>query len=202
MNFQCDDLDRALELPELPGDALAHAETCPRCREQLDLWNEISRVAPELQQHWEEPDLWPRIRAELQAVQAPRRSMPAWRWALAAAAVLAICALLWRQWPSRQAPNRELLTEETLHEVQQAEASYVRSIGKLSALADPSLDRSLTPRAAAYREKLAFLDSAIAELKTTSESNRYNAYVQTQLAFLYQQKQRTLEDWLENAKQN
>jgi hypothetical protein len=62
------------------------------------------------------------------------------------------------------------------------------------------LDRSPSPLADAYREKLVVLDSAIADLKTTIESNRYNAYLQTQLASLYGEKQKTLEEWLNHAK--
>jgi hypothetical protein len=53
-----------------------------------------------------------------------------------------------------------------------------------------------------YREKLSLLDSAIADLKAGVAGNRYNAYLQMQLATLYQEKQKTLEEWLENAKHN
>jgi hypothetical protein len=102
----------------------------------------------------------------------------------------------------RPAPNPALLTEAALREVQQAEAAYARSIEKLSAVAAPSLDRSPAPLAAAYREKLDLLDSAIADLKQTADTNRYNAYVETQLASVYREKQKTLQDWIENAKRN
>jgi hypothetical protein len=46
------------------------------------------------------------------------------------------------------------------------------------------------------------LDSAIADLRANVEHNRYNAYQQTQLAGLYREKQKTLQEWLENAKRN
>jgi hypothetical protein len=200
MSFQCRDLDRAFQFPELMPDARAHAETCEHCRKELELWSEISRLAPQLHQEWESPELWPRIRSEL--VAAPRRSKPAlaWRWALAAAAALTLALLLWRPWPSRQPQSRELLTEDALHEVQQAEAAYARSIEKLLAVAGPSLGQTSSPLAGAYREKLAVLDSAIADLKAAIETNRYNAYLQTQLESLYREKQKTLEEWLKNAK--
>ena len=48
MIFQCNDLERALRTPELMPDAREHAERCPSCRDQLYLWNEISRLAPQL----------------------------------------------------------------------------------------------------------------------------------------------------------
>jgi hypothetical protein len=186
MIFQCTDLDRALEHPELMPDARAHAETCARCREQLYLWREISRVAPQLHQEWESPDLWPGIRATLASATPRRAQTPVWRWALAAAAVVMLAAMLSLPWRTHRSPSREFLTDDTLQEVQQAEAAYVRSIQKLSTLAAHTLDASPTPLAAAYREKLLVLDSEISELKAAAETNRYNVYLQTQLAGLYQ----------------
>jgi hypothetical protein len=55
------------------------------------------------------------------------------------------------------------------------------------------------PLAAAYREKRAH--AAIAELKTNG-NHRYNTYLRTELASLYQQKQKTLQEWLQNANRN
>jgi ABC-type transport system involved in cytochrome bd biosynthesis fused ATPase/permease subunit len=89
-----------------------------------------------------------------------------------------------------------------LQEVQQAEKAYARSIEKLSAVAAQNLDRSSSPLAAAYREKLTLLDSGIAELQATVENNRYNTYLQIELASLYRQKQQTLQEWLQNANHN
>jgi hypothetical protein len=69
-------------------------------------------------------------------------------------------------------------------------------------MAAQTLEPSPTPLAAAYREKLLVLDSEIAELKAAAANNRYNAYLQTQLAGLYREKQKTLQEWLQNAKHN
>jgi hypothetical protein len=205
MIFQCDDLERALRSPELMPDARAHAERCVRCARELYLWEEISRLAPGLQEHWDSPGLWPRIQAGIRAdlaVRHPERSQ--WfrwgRWARAAAAVTAIAVVLLR--PGTTPGGPDFLTDNTLREVQQAEAAYARSIDKLSAIAGPGLEQSPSPLAAAYREKLLLLDSSIEELKANIASNRYNAYLQTQLASLYREKQKTLQDWLENAKRN
>jgi hypothetical protein len=196
--FQCGDLDRALQSPELMPDARAHAETCDRCREQLYLWSEISRLAPGLHREWGSPALWPRIRRDLEA--APRRrAQPVWKWALAAAALMLVAATLVRPWrPSAPA----LLTDDAFAQVQQAEAAYAKSIENLSKVAGPALDRSPAPVATAYREKLLVLDSEIAELKAAAEKNRYNTYVQTGLASLYREKQTTLQEWLDYAKRN
>jgi len=202
MIFQCSDLERALRSGELMPDARAHAETCAACREQLYLWSEISRLAPELHEEWDSPLLWPRIRADLAAAAAYRKSPRVWRWALAAAALVALAAGISQPWSSRGPKSRDFLTEEAFREVEQTEAAYARSIERLSAVAASELQQSPSPMAEAYREKLVLLDSAIADLKAGAENNRYNLYLQTQLASLYREKQKTLQEWLENAKRN
>lgn len=200
MIFQCDDLERALRSPELMSDARAHAEACEQCREQLYLWGEISCLAPQLREEWESPGLWPRIAADLAAAALPRKRPMVWRWLAAAAVVLAV--LVWRPWTGRRVETTDFLTDDALRDVQRTEVAYTRSIEKLSAVAGNSLQQSPSPLAAAYREKLALLDSAIADLKANVESNRYNVYLQTQLASLYQEKQKALQDWVQNAKRN
>jgi anti-sigma-K factor RskA len=200
MILQCGDLDRALRTPELMPDMRAHAERCQACAEQLHLWNEISRVAPQLREEWESPFLWQRIQANLKA-EAPRRQS-VWRWAPAAAAVIALGIFMLHPWRAGAPANRELMTESALSEVQRAETAYAKSIEKLSAVAATQLEASSSPLAAAYREKLALLDSAIADLNAGVSANRYNAYLRTELASLYRQKQTTLQDWLQNANRN
>ena len=197
MILECGDLERALRTPELMPDMRAHAERCAACREQLYLWAEISRLAPGLREEWESPYLWPRIRANL-AAEPTRRRTPWWRWAVAAAALVVLAAML-QPWRIGKSSSREFLTESALEEVQLAEGAYARSIEKLSAVAAPNLERSSSPTAAAYREKLVLLDSGIAELRATVESNRYNVYLRRELASLYRQKQQTLQEWLQNA---
>ena len=201
MTLECGDLERALRTPELMPEMRAHAEGCAACREQLYLWNEISRLAPGLHEEWDSPFLWPRIAAGL-ATETPRPRAPWWRWALAAAAVIVLAAVLaqpmLQSWRSARPADRQLLTERAFEEAQAAESAYARSIEKLSAVAAPNLEGS-TPVAAAYREKLALLDSGIAELKATVEGNRYNTYLQMELASLYRQKQQTLQEWIKNA---
>ena len=201
MIFQCSDLERALRTPELAPEMRAHAAECEACGRQLHLWNEISRVAPELHTEWESPFLWQRIRSALAAEAPSRRPRANWHWILAAAAVALFAVWLARPWQSGR--PRDLLTDAALQEVQQTEAAYAHSIDRLSALAVSGLQQSPSPLAAAYREKLVLLDSAIADLKANAENNRYNAYLQAELASLYRDKQKTLQDWLtQNAKRN
>jgi hypothetical protein len=202
MIFQCSDLERALESAELMPDARAHAETCENCRRELYLWSEISRVAPQLHQEWDSPELWPRIGAALTAEPARRKSTSIWRWAAAAAAMILLAVAISQPWSSRSPKDRAFLTDDALREVQQAEAAYARSIDRLTAVAAPDIEKSPAPLAAAYREKLVLLDAEIADLKTNIQNNRYNTYLRTELASLYRQKQNTLKEWLEYAKRN
>ena len=205
MILECGDLERALRSPELMPDMRAHAEQCAACSEQLHLWSEISRLAPGLHEEWETPFLWSRIEANLAAEPVQRNAASRaqwWRWALAAVGVVLLAAAMLQPWQHGKPASREFLTESALQEVQQAEKAYARSIEKLSSLAAQNLDRSSSPMAAAYREKLMLLDSGIAELKATVENNRYNTYLQIELASLYRQKQQTLQEWLQNANHN
>ncbi|HEY1340576.1 MAG TPA: hypothetical protein VGF59_23855 [Bryobacteraceae bacterium] len=202
MIFQCKDLERALEFPELMPDARAHAEKCENCRRELYLWSEISRVAPQLHQEWDSPELWPRIQDALAAEPQRRKPIVIWRWAAAAAAMALLAIAVGQPWKTRPATGAAFLTDEALTEVQQAEAAYARSIEHLSAVARPELEKSPAPLAAAYREKLLALDSAIADVKANLENNRYNTYLQSELASLYKEKQNTLKEWLDYAKRN
>jgi hypothetical protein len=202
MIFQCDDLERALRTPELMPDARAHAEKCEACRMQLYLWAEISRVAPQLHEEWESGLLWPRIRASLAAEPPRKPKQRPWRWVLAVAATIVLAAVLATPRQGARPASPQLLTDAALGEVEQAEAAYARSIDKLAAAAGPALQRSQSPLAAAYREKLTLLDSAIAELKSNVAHNQYNAYLRTELASLYSEKKKTLQEWMNDAKRN
>ena len=202
MIFQCDDLERALASPELMPDAQAHAEHCERCRHELYLWTEISRLAPGLHKEWESPSLWPKIQTQLAAAAPPRKALPVRSWMLAAAAAVILATVLFLPWKGSRPPSQDFLTESALKEVLQAEAAYAKSIDRLAGVAGSSLNQSSSPLAGAYREKLVLLDSAIAELKANIETNRYNTYLQNQLASLYREKQKTLQNWVENAKNN
>lgn len=201
MIFQCEDLERALQSPELMPDAREHAEHCEQCARQLHLWSRISLLAPELREEWESPGLWARIRADMETTAPAKRHAPWWQWtaATAAAITMAVVLLQLQPWRRSTSSSPEFLTDQTLQEVERAEAAYARSIDKLTRIAGAGLEQSPSPLAAAYREKLVLLDSEIAELRANVDNNRYNAYLQTQLASVYREKQKTLQEWMTNA---
>lgn len=200
MKFECGDMERALAVPDLMPDALVHAKTCPACRRELWLWNEISRTAGQLHREWDSPDLWPKIRTALAAEpkSVVRKWWQSWYW-MAAPALAAAVLLVVLLRPARHAGtplSRDFLTEQALREVETNEAAYMKSIDKLSVLAGQKLETAESPLAVSYREKLVLLDSAIADVKTTVDRNRYNAQLRAELAGLYRDKQNTLEEIL------
>jgi hypothetical protein len=209
MKFECGDLERALAVPELMQEAREHLKGCAACRRELRLWNEISEVARELHQEWESPELWPRIRQELAAQRRPGNVWQRdWKtWTLAASVLLGAVLLLWLNFArtaqrAEQAKNRDFLTEQALRDVERTETAYRQSIDNLNQLAAPKLQTADSPLAVAYREKLLLLDSAISDVRSNLQQNRFNASLQTQLAALYREKQRTLEDVITHDQKN
>ena len=187
---------------------------------------EISSAAPSLRKSWDSPRLWPRISGAL-ALETAKRQAPAlaervgffedlfgslaanWRPALAGVVLfgLATAGLFvfrgsggrdpYTDIGSKKAP---LLTEQAAGEVDAAEAAYVASIEKLSQLAGPQLAGATSPILVNNREKLALLDSAISDLKANIEQNRFNTHLREELLAVYREKQRTLQDILQEVK--
>jgi hypothetical protein len=202
MKFECGDLERALAVPELMQEAREHLRSCAACRSELRLWNEISETARQLHEEWESPELWGRIRAEL--VNEPKIRRAWWGdwkvWAVAASIVVAVGLGLWFTVMKGQRPqtdaDRQFLTDHALADVERAEAAYRQSIDALYQLAAPKLDKANSPLTVAYREKLLLIDFAINDIRSNLQQNRFNASLQMELAALYREKQRTLEDVL------
>lgn len=212
MKFECGDLERALANSDLFPEAREHLKTCAVCRREYRLWNEISSVARELHEEWDTPALWPTIRQTIEAERKPERIWWKQRKTWAAAAALAIAIVvpvgLWRHSvatapvATMQSSTPDFLTEQALREVEKSEAAYRQSIAKLSQLAAPKLSAPSSPEVANEKERLALLDSAIAETRASVASNRFNIRLQTALADLYRQKQETLRDVLSHDAKN
>lgn len=213
MKITCEQLEGILERQDaLELAALEeHARDCAACALQLKLEREISAAAPGLQKEWPSPYLWPRIERALDAegqkkggvLAFPVTRMAQWRLAAAAAVLLVVTVssigIIWTQPPSKPTTpralldqNQRLLTEQALGEVEKAETAYVQSIERLAALAAPRMKAADTPLLSNYREKLLVLDSAIAEIRAQADGNRYNATLRKELLAVYQAKQQTL----------
>ena len=101
--------------------------------------------------------------------------------------------------PTKPVPGRDqsLLKSPALAEVERTQAAYEQAIDKLAADAKPQLENPAGPLQASYREKLLVLDSAINDLRAQAGMNPSNAHLRQQLLAMYQEKQQTLEDILE-----
>jgi hypothetical protein len=211
----CIDLEAALrgDDPSLAEAWRRHAEGCPGCARELALWEDLSAAAPSLRKEWPSPALPERIRARLMKEEQTRRPwrLASWRrgWLPLAAAACVLLALLVRLFPPSPAPSpsaaaegtipiiiiearQRLLTEQALAEVEQAEATYARSIDALSRVAEPHFQHAHSALLDNYREKLLVLDQAIATCRAQVERNRFNAHLRLELLSVYQEKQRTL----------
>jgi hypothetical protein len=214
MNVSCKDRDRIFE----DGTAAewtsfeAHALTCASCAEELRSWKFLSNAAAELRDYTDGSPLWPRIHQSLveQAGKIEERQQGwNWRsllanlsvsWQTAAATAFVIVLMVAGGWFLRPARNTEpgsLLKSKALVNVEHAESAYVQAIDKLAVEAKPQLENPATPLMANYREKLMVLDSAIDDLRSQTGQNPSNAHLRYQLLAMYQEKQRTLEEILE-----
>ena len=216
MNVKCEQFEEILERQDAQELAAlaAHARECEACALQLRLEQEISAAAPALRKEWNSAGLWPRIERGIEAenkksklLSWPRGGSQAWRLAAAAAVLVIVTAsAMWlalrpqgSATPDANLPaavvideNQRLLNEKAMVEVEKAEAAYKESIERLAALAEPKLKGADSALAASYREKLIVLDAAISEIRAQADGNRFNAHLQRELLEMYQAKQQTL----------
>jgi hypothetical protein len=217
MNITCLDRDRIFEdgTPAEWAALEAHSATCPVCAEELRAWQALSAAAQELRDYSDSPSLWPRIeRALAENAASGQRRKDRWSWlsfgagishgwqvAAAAACVLLLAVSgLWiygHRGHGRDS-DQSLLKSPALAEVERTQAAYEQAIDKLAVEAKPQIDNPTTPLQATYREKLLVLDSAIDDLRAQAGLNPSNAYLRQQLLAMYQEKQQTLQEILED----
>jgi ribosomal protein S10 len=99
-----------------------------------------------------------------------------------------------------QTTKDPLLEQRAVEEVETAERTYLASIENLSRVARPRLAGATSSVLMNYREKLDVLDSAIAELKSSIEQNRYNTHLRRELLAIYKEKQQTLQSLMKEVK--
>ncbi len=217
VNVTCDDRDRIFEdgAPAEWAALEAHAAGCAACAEELRAWKSLSVAAAELRDLSDSPSLWPRIQrslAEQAARGTPHKLSWDWQafrqsitlnWQTAAAGAIVLLLSLSAGWfylhrtPPQQQQG-DFLKTRALADVERTESAYMHAIDKLAADAKPQLNNPETsPLLANYREKLQVLDSAIDDLRAQTGQNPSNAHLRYQLLAMYQEKQRTLEEILE-----
>ena len=215
MDIRCKDRDRifASGTPAEWAALEVHADTCAPCATELRAWKSLSTAAAELRDYIESPSLWPWIQRALaeQSIRDTRRAARwNWRWlfpgvslwqAGAVAAVLLLlltpAAWIYIHRDTSQPASADLLHKKALADVEHAESAFVQAIDKLALQAKPQLDSPDTPLMASYREKLQVLDSAISDLQAQAGQNPSNAHLRYQLLAMYQEKERTLDQVLE-----
>ena len=219
MNIKCEDRDRILE-DGTPAEWAAlegHGASCAVCGEELRSWKALSAAAKELRDYSDTPSLWPRIERAL-AAEASAKQQRANRWGwlslgfglslgwqTAVVAAMVVVLTVSGGWIYLHRTGRglggdrdqSLLKTPALAEVERAQAAYEQAIDKLAADAKPQLENPATPLQASYREKLLVLDSAINDLRAQAGMNPSNAHLRQQLLAMYQEKQQTLQDILE-----
>ncbi|HEY6387349.1 MAG TPA: hypothetical protein VIX91_16875 [Candidatus Acidoferrum sp.] len=217
MNITCEDRDRIFEdgTPVEWAALEAHSANCAACAEELGAWKALSAAAKGMCDYSDTPSLWPRIERSLTAAAAAKKQRAerwswlslgfglslGWQTAAAAALVLILTASAGWVYLHRAGPaplsDQSLLKTPALAEVERAQAAYEQAIDKLAADAKPQLENPATPLQASYREKLLVLDSAINDLRAQAGMNPSNAHLRQQLLAMYEEKQQTLEDILE-----
>jgi len=217
MNITCEDRERIFEdgTPAEWAALEAHSANCAACAEELRGWKALSVSAHELRDYSDTPALWPRIeRALVAEVNTKKQRADRWGWlsfgmgislgwqtAVAAALVVVLTvSTVWiyvHRTPAGPAGDQSLLRSPALAEVERTQAAYEQAIDKLSAQAKPQLENPATSLQASYREKLLVLDSAISDLRAQAGMNPSNAHLRHQLLAMYQEKQQTLEEILE-----
>jgi hypothetical protein len=217
MNMTCNDRDRVFEDGTVEEWAAleTHAANCTACAEEIRAWQSLSVAAEELRDYSGGTALWSRIETAL-AEEGTRKVKAAtsrgwfrlWHlenfgWQTVTAATFVLLLMISGGWiffhgrGHTQPRSANLLKSRTLNEVEHAESAYVQAIDKLAAEAKPQLDNPATPLLSSYREKLLLLDSAIEDLRAQAGNNPSNAHLRYQLLSMYQEKQRTLEEVLE-----
>jgi hypothetical protein len=194
--------------------AVEHAAACQRCSALQSGFAELQRLAGDWRQSPPEPslDLEARI-AEIAsgptaAVLGRRRFFAA---VAAAAALMAIGGgflfELQRRGAGPTSTSGSILATRALAEAEDAERQHARAIARLEEAAQPLLARAADPSLPAkeaakllsYRDRLRFLDSTIAEVKSYLDENPYQAKARAVLLASYVEKTEILREVLAGA---
>jgi hypothetical protein len=193
MTIHCTDFDNLL----MEGDAYSmdiaerHAATCAACAETLASWKDISHTARGMQTTWQSDMLWPRIERSL---RKEKKRLPAWVTLAASFAIFALLGLM--AWTAHVKSKDPFLPSTVVDRVDAAEKAHRDAIAALEEQTEDTLENPATPLMVSYKEKLMLLDDAIAQCEQAIQMNQRNPHLRRQLAAMYSEKQRTLQEVL------
>jgi hypothetical protein len=192
-----------------------HAGACPRCSailanqrrlsNEVQGWRSSFEVPPDLENRVVEALKERAKRAGVKPFEAPEplRIGP-WIWALAAALALGIGLGMLQFELSPRAPQtaNRLLIEDALAAAEVAEEQHAEAIARLEVAAGPILARAENldleaheaARLMAYRDRLAYLDATIEEIRGYVDSNPGQARARSVLLAAYQEKTQVLRE--------
>jgi len=195
--------------------ALEHAANCARCAEVVRADRELLERAAAWKRSATAPpaELERRIAASLstegwiaeardRAPGRPKSHRSVWFWAAAAAAV--ILGIMFLPRPGVLQPEGDPY-EEVIAQVDSAQRNYVRAIAELERQAaqvlarseDPALDSRDAALLLNHRDRLAHLDSVIAEVQAFLEENPGHGRGHTVLLAAYVEKDELLREIIE-----
>ncbi len=190
--------------------AAEHAAGCPRCAAKAAGFAELARLAGDWRQSPPEPSLDLEARIAATAADRPdsleggRR-----RFFVAVAAAAALMALaggfLWEMERRGAGPTQtsgSILASRALADAEDAEREHARAIARLEEAARPLLERAGDPALPAkeaakllsYRDRLRYLDSTIADVKSYLDENPYQAKARAVLLASYVEKTEILRE--------
>ena len=185
------------QLEERILQAVARQARAPRHEHELDQAHGHEQAPGQEPAHAPSPE---RTLTPGRLLWFPRQRSYAWG-ALAAALILSALVVV-RAVPWTQAPEEanRLLVVEALKDAVRAERAHARAIARLELAAapilaqaeDPSLTASRAAVLLAYRDRLAFLDSTIAEIEGFLENNNSHSGGRTVLLAAYTEKTEVL----------
>jgi hypothetical protein len=191
--------------------AAEHATTCAPCAARVSGFGELQRLAGDWRQSAPEPSLAleGRIADALLELGERQGGLSRRRFFLGVVAAAALMALaggvLWEMERRGAGPTQSsgtLLASRALAEAERAERDHARAIARLEEAAQPLLERAGDPALPAkeaakllsVRERLRFLDSTIAEVKSYLDENPYQAKARAVLLASYVEKTEILRE--------
>ncbi len=213
--MSCKELERYDRCEIDEAEFMRHAESCPVCRQALQLDEEVISLAKSLRQPVEAPHLWSRIeevlrkekdeeqrlvtKPQVEEKQKSRRFPFRWRftWIVPVAAVLLVVfGIVVYFGLKNPAPSSGLLARKALARVEKKEREYRKAIQELEKQALPQMADLNLDFVFLYRTRLETIDAQIEQCREALALNPANAHIRRYLIAALQEKKETLAEIL------